>query len=125
MPAISADRGMPRTTAGSRCWPEGIGTSRNGQKQVSAQPGATFELLTPLAEGADRIAAHEALAAGITLVVPMPMAQAEYERDFTTEESLAELQTVLKDVKEPDRTKRARLQLVQALINHNDFVTVR
>jgi hypothetical protein len=41
------------------------------------------------------------------------------------EESLAELRGVLKDVKEPDRTKRARLQLVQALVNHNDFVTVR
>jgi hypothetical protein len=41
------------------------------------------------------------------------------------EESLAELRDVLKDVKEPDRTERARLQLVQALINHNDFVTVR
>ena len=41
------------------------------------------------------------------------------------EESLAELRDVLKDVKEPDRTNRARLQLVQALINHNDFVTVR
>jgi hypothetical protein len=40
-------------------------------------------------------------------------------------ESLAELRTALKDMKEPDRTKRARLQVVQALINHNDFVTVR
>jgi hypothetical protein len=41
------------------------------------------------------------------------------------EESLTELREALKDVKEPDRSKRARLQLVQALINHNDFVTVR
>ncbi len=40
-------------------------------------------------------------------------------------ESLAELRDALKNVKEPDRTKRARLQVVQALINHNDFVTVR
>ena len=62
---------------------------------MSAQPKATFELLTPLAEGADRIAAHEALAAGIKLVVPMPMAQAEYERDFTTAESLAEFRQLL------------------------------
>ena len=43
----------------------------------------------------------------------------------TCVEALAELRTALKDVKEPDRTKRARLQVVQALINHNDFVTVR
>ncbi|MDY3557755.1 PSD1 and planctomycete cytochrome C domain-containing protein [Gemmata sp. JC673] len=40
-------------------------------------------------------------------------------------EALAELRGTLKDVKEPERGKRARLQLVQALLNHNDFVTVR
>ena len=40
-------------------------------------------------------------------------------------EALAELKVELKDVKEPDRSKRARAQLVQALVNHNDFVTVR
>ncbi len=40
-------------------------------------------------------------------------------------EALTELRAALKDVKEPERTKRARLQVVQALINHNDFVTVR
>jgi mono/diheme cytochrome c family protein len=40
-------------------------------------------------------------------------------------DALAELRGTLNDLKEPDRTKRARLQVVQALINHNDFVTVR
>jgi mono/diheme cytochrome c family protein len=40
-------------------------------------------------------------------------------------ESLRELRAALKDMKDPERTKRARLQVVQALINHNDFVTVR
>lgn len=40
-------------------------------------------------------------------------------------EALADLRAALKDMKEPDRTKRARLQVVQALVNHNDFVTVR
>jgi mono/diheme cytochrome c family protein len=40
-------------------------------------------------------------------------------------EALTELRASLKTVPEPDRTKRARLQLVQALLNHNDFVTVR
>ncbi|MBA4065823.1 MAG: hypothetical protein C0501_19310 [Isosphaera sp.] len=40
-------------------------------------------------------------------------------------EALAGLRAVLKDLKEPDRTRRARLQVVQALVNHNDFVTVR
>ncbi|MFO0802374.1 MAG: PSD1 and planctomycete cytochrome C domain-containing protein [Gemmataceae bacterium] len=38
-------------------------------------------------------------------------------------EALSELRTSLKDAK--DAGKRARAQLVQALVNHNDFVTVR
>jgi hypothetical protein len=65
------------------------------QRCMSAHPAATFELLTPLAEGADRIAAHEALVLGIRLVVPMPMEQADYERDFTTAESFAEFRQLL------------------------------
>jgi mono/diheme cytochrome c family protein len=39
--------------------------------------------------------------------------------------SLVDLRAELKAVPEPARTKRARAQLIQALINHNDFVTVR
>ena len=61
----------------------------------SAYPNASFELLSPLAEGADRVAAEVALASGIKLAVPMPMAQAEYERDFTTVESLSEFRRLL------------------------------
>src|SRR3954466_5510330 len=60
-----------------------------------AHPGASFELLSPLAEGADRIAAEVALRSGIRLVVPIPMAQADYERDFTTGESLREFRRLL------------------------------
>jgi hypothetical protein len=40
-------------------------------------------------------------------------------------DALTELRGTLKDVKEPEKARRARLQVVQALINHNDFVTVR
>lgn len=64
-----------------------------------AYPNASFELLTPLAEGADRIAAEVALASGITLAVPMPMVQAEYERDFTAAESLGEFRRLLATAK--------------------------
>src|ERR1043166_4002960 len=60
-----------------------------------AHPGASFELLSPLAEGADRIAAEVALRSGIRLVAPMPMPQAEYERDFGTPESLGEFRRLL------------------------------
>ncbi len=39
--------------------------------------------------------------------------------------ALAELRGTLKEVNDPERTRRARLQVVLALINHNDFITVR
>jgi len=79
------------------------GDSPELQKQIRtvfdrfrlAYPDASFELLTPLAEGADRLAAEAALHAEIRIVVPLPMAQAEYERDFTTMESLAEFRRLL------------------------------
>jgi hypothetical protein len=58
-------------------------------------PNASFELLSPLAEGADRVAAEAALIHGIKVRVPMPMAQPEYECDFTTAESLGEFRRLL------------------------------
>ncbi|MBX9627758.1 MAG: PSD1 and planctomycete cytochrome C domain-containing protein [Gemmataceae bacterium] len=40
-------------------------------------------------------------------------------------DGLRELRAALADVPEADRERRARARLVQALLNHNDFVTVR
>jgi hypothetical protein len=65
------------------------------RRSISSRPNAVFQLLTPLAEGADRIAAEEAHALGIQLVVPMPMIQAEYERDFTSPDSLGAFRQLL------------------------------
>ena len=45
-------------------------------------PETPMVLLSPLAEGADRIVARAALGLGIHLVVPLPMPRDEYERDF-------------------------------------------
>lgn len=61
----------------------------------AAYPYTPFHLLTPLAEGADRLTAEVALASGIDLFVPLPMAQAEYERDFATTKSLEEFRALL------------------------------
>src|SRR6478609_7219308 len=61
----------------------------------AAYPDRTYELLSPLAEGADRLAAKVALARGIRLLVPMPMAQPEYERDFATGGSLDEFRRMV------------------------------
>lgn len=61
----------------------------------AAYPHTPFQLLTPLAEGADRLAAEVALASKVSLLVPLPMKQKEYERDFTTAKSLAEFRALL------------------------------
>ncbi len=61
----------------------------------AAYPNTPFRLLTPLAEGADRLAAEVALASGVDLFVPLPMEQGDYERDFATPESLAEFRALL------------------------------
>jgi len=46
-------------------------------------PLPRITLITPIALGADRLAAREALAQGCEIFVPMPFPQKEYEEDFT------------------------------------------
>ena len=65
-------------------------------------PNTPLLLLSPLAEGADRLVAREALTQGATLVVPLPLPRAEYEKDFVhpadaalTARSLAEFDGLL------------------------------
>jgi hypothetical protein len=54
-----------------------------------------LSLVSPLAEGADRIAADFALKAGFNLDVPMPFSQPAYEQDFADEVSLGEFRGFL------------------------------
>jgi hypothetical protein len=51
-------------------------------------PDLPLVLMSPLAEGADRLVAEEARALGIPLIVPLPFPVAIYERDFETPASL-------------------------------------
>ncbi len=47
-------------------------------------PDLDLQLITPLAEGSDRLVADVALELGIELIVPLPMPQADYEKDFSS-----------------------------------------
>jgi hypothetical protein len=51
-------------------------------------PDLPLAVMSPLAEGADRMVAEEARTLGIPLIVPLPFPVEIYERDFTTLESL-------------------------------------
>ncbi len=62
-------------------------------------PHTPLMLISPLAEGADRIAAEVALESGIDLIVPLPMPVRLYERDFESWESLGEFRGLLKRAK--------------------------
>jgi hypothetical protein len=61
----------------------------------AAYPDTPFELLSPLAEGADRLVAEVALACQAKLRVPLPLAQKEYEQDFPSAASLDEFRRML------------------------------
>ncbi len=58
-------------------------------------PGTRFQLLNGLAEGADWLIAEIALEHRIELMAVLPMPQAEYERDFSTPETLAKFRLLL------------------------------
>ena len=53
-------------------------------------PGLKLQLLCPMAEGGDQLAARVALELGIELIAVLPMRQDEYERDFESASALAE-----------------------------------
>ena len=54
-------------------------------------PDLPLRMISALAEGGDQLAAEEALALGIELVVPLPMPQDEYEKDFSDPAALLRL----------------------------------
>jgi hypothetical protein len=58
-------------------------------------PQPVLRFLSPLARGADRLAAKAALDLGCKLHVPMPFPQAEYEKDFDTPEDLLAFRNLL------------------------------
>jgi hypothetical protein len=58
-------------------------------------PHTPLALLSPLAEGADRLVARVALSMGLDIVVPLPLPLDEYRRDFESEASRREFDDML------------------------------
>jgi hypothetical protein len=59
-------------------------------------PDLDLQLITPLAEGSDRLVADVALEMGLDLIVPLPMSQADYEEDFSSPEAVEAFRFSLK-----------------------------
>jgi hypothetical protein len=71
-------------------------------------PDLPLQLLTPLAEGGDQLAARVALSLDIPLIAVLPMEQLDYERDFTSEAALAEFRKLLSSAIQVITLPRAR-----------------
>jgi hypothetical protein len=66
------------------------------EAQSTYAAGASqLHLLSPLAEGADRLVAELALDAGFQLSCPLPFTQVEYEKDFAKEEGVEAFRSLL------------------------------
>lgn len=61
----------------------------------AAYPHTPIELLTPLAEGADRIAAHAALSLDIPIIAVLPLEIADYKKDFAGDASIRDFDDLL------------------------------
>jgi hypothetical protein len=61
----------------------------------ASYPDLDLQLLTALAEGADRLVAEIAIELEIPLVAVLPMNQLDYEEDFESSQSLAEFRSML------------------------------
>lgn len=115
---------------------------QKGTRELLAQQGSClppgcvneeprFRLLTPLAEGTDRLAAREALAIGYRLQCPLPFAQAFYESTFTGDDAehtefrelLGKAESVLELASSnEDFTSQAYADVGSIVLNHADFL---
>lgn len=67
---------------------------------IEKYPDADLEVLSGLAEGADRLAAEIFLENGASLTAVLPLAIEEYQKDFSASSSLNEFQQILSRAKE-------------------------
>jgi len=85
-------------------------------EKIRQCPDTPIVVLTPLAEGADRLAAWAAIECGISFICPLPMPENEYRNDFSSPESLQEFEILLKkaemwfDIPLPEGTLAEDLQ---------------
>ncbi|MGE5403540.1 MAG: hypothetical protein ACM3PP_01235 [Candidatus Saccharibacteria bacterium] len=83
-----------------------------------------LRVISPLAEGVDRLVAHKALALDYELQCPLPFAREEYEKDFKSKESVDEFRTLLSKanaVLELDGTEMGR-ETGEAYVNASEVM---
>ncbi len=81
-------------------------------------PTRRLRVMTALAEGADRLVAHEALAIGAEIIVPLPMPREIYETDFETEASREEFNALCNSALEIIELPLAQKNRVEDIAEH-------
>lgn len=81
-------------------------------------PERRLRVMSPLAEGADRLVAEEALALGVELIVPLPMPREAYIKDFQTEESVREFDRLCAAANEILNLPLARGNTLEAIADY-------
>lgn len=94
----------------------------------SAFPDAELMIISPLAEGSDRLVAEVAMEHGAELVVPLPLQKDDYMTDFETKESRQEfldfLDRAAEVIQMPETQERnqAYVQVGEYVLDESDVL---
>ena len=92
---VTGHRSIPDESAIARAVDKVLELIRETSPSSDGDP-PLIEVVSPIAEGADRIVAHAAIKdPGVRLRVPLPFPKEDYEKDFKTAESRAEFENLL------------------------------
>lgn len=97
------------------------------QNSNTSEEDLEYKMLSPLAEGADRLAAKAALICGYKLDCPLPLSIEEYEKDFLTEESKFEFRELLSNASTVFEIKNSRTMFEggEAYLNVGQYILDR
>ena len=92
---VTGHRSIPDESAIARAVDRVLDLIRETSSSSDGAP-AVIEVVSPIAEGADRIVAHVALKdPGARLRVPLPFPKEDYKNDFKTSKSRADFENLL------------------------------
>ena len=86
----------------------------------TAYPDRRLRVMSPLAEGADRLVAEEALSLGVELIVPLPMPRESYLLDFESEQSVHEFDALCDQANEILQLPLARKNKIDDIAEYGD-----
>ncbi|MEA3400535.1 MAG: hypothetical protein U9R79_04750 [Armatimonadota bacterium] len=103
-----------------------ISVERALDEVETAFPDRGLAVISPLAEGADRLVAEAALKRGAELLVPLPLPKDDYMTDFESEESKQQFLELLDraveviELPETDERDEAYAQVGEWVLDHSD-----